>query len=76
MMLGISAAVPEPDIDRKLDLTALMEGRASNPIDWPWPFKIEPGAKLELIDVGDSHFVRADPAADIPSIMHATEMVA
>jgi peptide/nickel transport system ATP-binding protein len=73
---ALLAAVPEPDIDRKLDLTALMEGRASNPIDWPWPFKIEPGAKLELIDVGDSHFVRADPAADIPSIMHATEMVA
>jgi len=73
---ALLAAVPEPDIDRKLDLTALMEGRASNPIDWPWPFKIEPGAKLQLIDVGDNHFVRADPAADIPSIMHATEMVA
>jgi len=73
---ALLAAVPEPDPARKLDLTALMEGRASNPADWPWPFKIEPGAKLDLIDIGDNHFVRADPSADIASIMHTTEMVA
>ncbi len=73
---ALLAAVPEPDPERKLDLTALMEGRASNPADWPWPFKIETGSKLDLIDVGDNHYVRADPSADIASIMHSTEMVA
>jgi len=45
---ALLTAVPEPDPTRRLDLTALMEGRASVPAEWP-----------ALIDMGNGHFVRA-----------------
>jgi peptide/nickel transport system ATP-binding protein len=51
--------VPEPDPDHKLDLTALMAGRASNPEDWPEPFTVRPDAALAMIDIGGGHLVRA-----------------
>ena len=63
---ALLAAVPEPDPEHRLDLVALMEGRASNPADWPEPFKIDSaisGGQIGLIDLGDDHFVRADQSA-------------
>ena len=59
---ALLAAVPEPSLDQRLDLTALMEGRASDPTAWPEPFRVarEAGAeKLTMIELGDGHFVRA-----------------
>ena len=58
---ALLAAVPEPNPERKLDLTALMEGKASIPAAWPHPFTdgVDGSAKPRLIDVGDGHFVRA-----------------
>ena len=56
---ALLAAVPEPNPDRKLDLTALMAGRASLPSAWPEPFTVKEGATLQMIDLGDGHFVRA-----------------
>jgi peptide/nickel transport system ATP-binding protein len=56
---ALLAAVPEPDIDRPLDLTALMEGRASIPSAWPAPFTIDDGADVGFIDLGQGHYVRA-----------------
>ena len=38
---ALLAAVPEPDLDRKLDFAALMEGKASDPAAWPAPFRID-----------------------------------
>src|SRR5690606_5305484 len=35
---ALLSAVPEPSLARPLDLTALMEGRASEPAAWPAPF--------------------------------------
>ena len=35
---ALVSAVPEPDPDRQLDLSALMEGKASEPAHWPEPF--------------------------------------
>ncbi len=58
---ALLSAVPEPDINRPLDLTALMEGRASQPEAWPAPFTVGPGSRARLVDLGDGHFVRADP---------------
>ena len=58
---ALLSAVPEPDIARPLDLTALMEGRASRPGAWPAPFTVGPGTRARLVDLGDGHFVRADP---------------
>jgi peptide/nickel transport system ATP-binding protein len=60
---ALLAAVPDPDIDRRLDLTALMEGRASRPADWPMPFTIDGRTHPRLIDLGEGHYVRADPDA-------------
>jgi peptide/nickel transport system ATP-binding protein len=56
---ALLAAVPEPNPDRKLDLTALMAGRASLPSAWPEPFTVAEGTTLQMIDLGNGHFVRA-----------------
>ena len=52
---------PHPDPDSRLDLGALMEGRASDPRAWPMPFTINGTTHPALIDLGGGHFVRADP---------------
>jgi peptide/nickel transport system ATP-binding protein len=56
---ALLSAVPEPDPTKRLDLSALMEGKASNPAMWPAPFTAPPGAQLDWIDIGGGHFVRA-----------------
>jgi peptide/nickel transport system ATP-binding protein len=61
---ALLSAVPEPDLGAKLDLTALMEGRASVPAAWPAPFTITDGAKLSLIEISPGHYVRASAMAD------------
>jgi len=60
---ALLAAVPEPNPDHRLDLRALMEGRASDPAAWPAPFTISTGSsgpQIGLVDLGGGHFVRAD----------------
>ena len=61
---ALLSAVPEPDPDSRLDLTALMEGKASIPSEWPEPFTIDVGHDLSLVDLGEEHFVRANPSAN------------
>ncbi len=58
---ALLSAVPEPDPDQQLDLSALMEGRASQPSNWPAPYTIDGSTHPHLIDLGNGHFVRADP---------------
>ena len=60
---ALLAAVPKADPGARLDLSALMEGRASEPSAWPAPFTIGDGRVCRLMPVGDGHFVRADPTA-------------
>lgn len=57
---ALLAAVPEPDPERRLDLSLLMEGRASVPGEWPEPFTETGG--LGIVRVGDNHWVRATAA--------------
>ncbi len=61
---ALLAAVPEPDPGKRLDLGALMEGKASDPAAWPEPYRIDDGRADRLHDLGDGHFVRltGDPA--------------
>ncbi|MBI3452209.1 MAG: ABC transporter ATP-binding protein [Rhodospirillales bacterium] len=66
---ALVTAVPEPSIDRRLDLSALMEGRASIPAAWPWPFTIDATTEPDLVDLGDGHFVRADRKAGRDEIL-------
>ncbi len=56
---ALLAAVPFPDPQRKLDLDALMDGRASIPAAWPPPFDLRDGRPPGMIDVGAGHRVRA-----------------
>jgi peptide/nickel transport system ATP-binding protein len=57
---ALLAAVPDPDPARRLDLSALMEGKASDPTHWPAPFTdTGTGERPHLIDLGGEHFVRA-----------------
>ena len=55
---ALLSAVPFPDLNRKLDLTALMEGKASIPAAWPEPYTIAENLKPSLVPVGDEHLVR------------------
>ncbi len=59
---ALLSAVPEPNPDRRLNLSALMEGRASDPAAWPSPFTVNGSAQLAFVELGGGHFVRADPS--------------
>ncbi len=61
---ALVSAVPEPDPDRRLDLGALMESRSSDPEKWPAPFTVDGTKQLQMVDLGEGHFVRADPTAE------------
>jgi peptide/nickel transport system ATP-binding protein len=56
---ALLAAVPEPDVARKLDFDALMQGKASDPAAWPAEFRIDTGSRPALQHLGDGHYVRA-----------------
>ncbi|HEX9460992.1 MAG TPA: ABC transporter ATP-binding protein [Alphaproteobacteria bacterium] len=72
---ALLAAVPEPSLDRRLDLTALMEGRASVPSAWPQPFTLDGKTRADFIDLGDGHFVRAAETASRRELFAGTERV-
>lgn len=55
--IALLAAHPEPDLDRKLDLSKLMEGRASDPSAWPEPYRLQPGQIPKYKQVSKDHFV-------------------
>ncbi len=64
---ALLAAVPDPDPDNPLNFDAVMDGRTSKPEAWPAPFTIAPagqgdGPAPDFVDLGDGHFVRADPS--------------
>ncbi len=56
---ALLAAVPEPDLARKLDFNALMEGKASDPSAWPSEFRIAGAQRPAMQDIGRGHLVRA-----------------
>jgi len=60
--LGLLAAVPYPDLDRKLDLAAVLDGAARTPEEWRAPFAWTPAGAGELVDVGHGHRVRMQSA--------------
>ena len=62
---ALLSAVPEPDPDSQLDLSSLMEGKASIPSEWPAPFTIDPERELGLVDLGEEHFVRVDKSVAV-----------
>jgi peptide/nickel transport system ATP-binding protein len=65
---ALLAAVPDPDLDRKLDFAALMEGKASDPGAWPTPFRLDGTVRAGMLDIGAEHLVRAHEGADISEL--------
>jgi peptide/nickel transport system ATP-binding protein len=65
---ALFAAVPDPDLDRKLDFAALMEGKASDPAAWPGPFRLDGASRPGMLDLGDGHLVRASANADLAEL--------
>ena len=55
------AAVPRTDLSHRLDFEALMDGKASDPHAWPEPFAECDAGRSRLLDVGEGHWVRAQP---------------
>ncbi len=55
---ALVSAVPMPDPDARLDLGALMEGKASNPTVWPEPFRDDGRTPLFWTEVEPGHYVR------------------
>ena len=55
---ALLAAVPEPDPDRPLDLTALLAGQVSDPGAWPDPFALRGGSSGRLAEAAPGHYVR------------------
>ena len=56
---ALLAAVPEPNVEKKLDFDALMQGKASDPAAWPGEFRIDSTRRPVLQHVGNGHYVRA-----------------
>ena len=61
--LGLLAAVPYPDLGRKLDLAAVLDGAARSPEEWRAPFAWTPTSAGELVDIGEGHCVRMQTGA-------------
>ena len=55
---ALLSAVPKPELGARLDLTALMEGKASEPHLWPAPFTVDEAHAHRLVEVEPEHFVR------------------
>src|SRR5215813_5862880 len=55
---ALLSAVPVPDPHARLDLGALMEGKASDPAAWPEPFRDSGGNKVYWTEISPGHYVR------------------
>ncbi len=55
---ALLSAVPMPDPDARLDLGALMEGKASDPSAWPEPFRDDPTNQVFWTEISPGHYVR------------------
>ncbi len=55
---ALLSAVPIPDPGRRLDLRALMEGKASDPMHWPEPFQDDGKTPLFWTEAEPGHYVR------------------
>ena len=53
------AAVPYPDLNRKLDFATFGKPGSDEPADWPAPFAMGPGHPSAMFDLGSEHFVLA-----------------
>jgi peptide/nickel transport system ATP-binding protein len=57
----LMAAVPYPDLDRKLDFDLFTGSGTSGPADWPAPYTIRSDQPMAQLDLGEGHYVLAAP---------------
>lgn len=62
---SLMAAVPYPNLDRKLDFSNLHKDGLSDPAAWPQPFKVDSNWKMDFIDLGHGHRVLARAGSDL-----------
>ena len=62
---SLMAAVPYPDLNRKLDFDAFGSDGISDPSVWPKPFAFDGQNAVCMHDLGDEHFVLADAQASM-----------
>ena len=55
---ALLSAVPHPELSQPLDFTAITEGAASEPGQWPAPFTLGGDIPSEFMALGDGHFIR------------------
>ena len=60
--------LPEPNPDRPLDFSGIMEDRASDPTAWPHPFAANGAERPILRQIGDEHAVRALPGVELGAL--------
>jgi peptide/nickel transport system ATP-binding protein len=65
---ALLAAVPDPDLNHKLNFNALMEGKASDPGAWPMPFRLDGETRAGMLDLGSQHLVRAHENANVSEL--------
>ncbi len=65
---ALMTAVPRADLDKPLDFAALDRSRASDPAEWPAPYRLVPGLVPHLVEVQAEHFVCIPDDPDIPSL--------
>jgi energy-coupling factor transporter ATP-binding protein EcfA2 len=56
---------PMPDPNARLDLGALMEGKASDPSAWPEPFRDDPAHQVFWTEASPGHYVRVARGRDL-----------
>ncbi|MBA5776392.1 ABC transporter ATP-binding protein [Stappia sp. F7233] len=61
---ALLAAVPEPDLDARLDFEALDARKASEPALWPEPFRLTDDDAPTLVELRPGHFACAPGLAD------------
>lgn len=54
---ALMAAVPYPELERKLDFDAIGGSDGASHAKWPAPFSLREGDEMELLDLGEEHKV-------------------
>lgn len=61
---ALLAAVPEPDINARLDFRRLAADRMADPLEWPLRYRLAPGDGGNMVELAPGHEVRV--AAALP----------
>jgi peptide/nickel transport system ATP-binding protein len=55
---ALLSAVPHPELSQPLDFSAITNGTASEPALWQAPFTVDGKTAMDLLPLGDGHYVR------------------